>query len=116
MSEDPDLMLGRRVGHYVVMKKCDGYNDTYWCKCDCGKIFQMTTSSIRSQKKVSCGCIPGESGKERKLYGYPKKVYQGKNSGLSERKCHDCGARTTDYRCPKCQRKWREKHGISPTA
>lgn len=29
------------------------------------------------------------------------------------RKCHDCQKPTWDYRCPKCQAKWRSKHGVS---
>lgn len=27
------------------------------------------------------------------------------------RRCHDCGAPTTDYRCPKCWRRLRSKGG-----
>ena len=32
------------------------------------------------------------------------------------RKCHDCGKKTNDYRCPKCLARWRAKHGVSPNA
>ena len=28
------------------------------------------------------------------------------------RKCHDCGAPTWDYRCPVCQDAWKLKHGL----
>lgn len=28
------------------------------------------------------------------------------------RRCHDCGAPTTDYRCPKCWAKIRRKSGV----
>lgn len=31
------------------------------------------------------------------------------------RKCHDCGALTTDYRCPKCWAKLRAKGGYVVT-
>lgn len=30
-----------------------------------------------------------------------------------KRECHDCGAKTWDYRCAKCQIKWRKKHGVN---
>jgi hypothetical protein len=36
-----------------------------------------------------------------------------KPRGTTERQCHDCGATTTDYRCPDCLRKWRRKHGVA---
>ena len=32
------------------------------------------------------------------------------------RKCHDCGRATTDYRCPVCQKKFRQRHNVSPEA
>lgn len=28
------------------------------------------------------------------------------------RKCHDCGAPTSDYRCDKCKARWRAKNGV----
>lgn len=28
------------------------------------------------------------------------------------RKCHDCGAETTDYRCEDCGRRWKAKHRV----
>ena len=35
---------------------------------------------------------------------------------LSLRRCHDCGKPTTDYRCPKCRARWRERNGVVPSA
>ena len=32
---------------------------------------------------------------------------------LNRRKCHDCGKLTSNYRCPKCLSKWRDKHHVS---
>lgn len=29
-----------------------------------------------------------------------------------QRKCHDCGAPTSDYRCPACRAEWRRKNGV----
>ena len=31
------------------------------------------------------------------------------------RRCHDCGAPTTDYRCPRCWARLRRTGGYSPT-
>jgi len=36
-----------------------------------------------------------------------------KSLGWAQRRCHDCGKPTTNYRCPKCLSAWRRKHGIS---
>lgn len=35
-----------------------------------------------------------------------------KGPALITRKCHDCGKKTTNYRCNACWRAYREKHGI----
>ena len=46
-------------------------------------------------------------------------VLQGKKGALSipryTRRCHDCGAPTTDYRCPRCWARLRSRGGYSPT-
>lgn len=33
--------------------------------------------------------------------------------GTSVRVCHDCGRRTTDYRCPACRAAFRQRHGVA---
>ena len=30
-----------------------------------------------------------------------------------QRRCHDCGRPTSDYRCCACQARWRRRHGVS---
>lgn len=46
-------------------------------------------------------------------------VLQGKKAALPipryTRRCHDCGAPTTDYRCPRCWARLRRTGGYSPT-
>ena len=37
-------------------------------------------------------------------------------SETASRACHDCGRPTTDYRCPVCQKKFRQRHNVSPEA
>lgn len=44
---------------------------------------------------VKCGEMPAEK------------------SGTASRACHDCGRPTTNYRCPVCQKKFRQRHGAS---
>lgn len=39
-----------------------------------------------------------------------------KYEGLSVRACHDCGRATTDYRCPACREKFRQRNNFSPDA
>jgi hypothetical protein len=39
-----------------------------------------------------------------------------KPAALNTRKCHDCGAATTDYRCPVCLRQWQIKHHVPEDA
>lgn len=29
------------------------------------------------------------------------------------RKCHDCGAPTSNYRCAECQARWRAKYAVA---
>ena len=31
------------------------------------------------------------------------------------RRCHDCGRLTSDYRCADCLRRWREKNRVTST-
>lgn len=35
-----------------------------------------------------------------------------KPDAVAVRACHDCGRPTTDYRCPVCQKKFRQRHGV----
>lgn len=36
-----------------------------------------------------------------------------KEENGGNRVCHDCGKRTSDYRCPACLDEWRKKHGVA---
>jgi len=36
-----------------------------------------------------------------------------KKKVINGRLCHDCKKPTSDYRCPKCLRKWRIKNGVA---
>ena len=38
------------------------------------------------------------------------------NCEAASRSCHDCGKPTSDYRCPVCQKKFRQRYNVSPEA
>ena len=53
---------------------------------------------------------------------FANKIYRMRKSMLnpsraevnsSQRKCHDCGKPTQDYRCPECLKKWRNKYHVA---
>lgn len=67
---------------------------------------------IPGRSPKSCTSRAGTLGLAKKRAAKPSLS----SSGLSVRRCHDCGRPTTDYRCPKCRAMWREKHGVAPSA
>lgn len=56
-------LLGQRFGRLVVIEAAESKNNkTYWkCKCDCGKEYIGSTSSLRSGRLNSCGCLRAET-------------------------------------------------------
>ena len=52
-------------------------------------------------------------GKEKE-YEEEKREYEERRikNSINKRRCHDCGKLTVDYRCEKCQRKWRKKNNV----
>lgn len=56
----------------------------------CGKAFEP----VRWNEKLCPSCRPY-------------------NTSFGDRRCHDCGRRTTNYRCPACTVKWRAKNGLT---
>ena len=53
-------LIGKRFGRLTVLSKTNEVNasgSVFWkCKCDCGKILRVSTSSLNSGQ-LSCGCI-----------------------------------------------------------
>ena len=60
--------IGNRYGKLIVIDKTtDALGRLKWkCKCDCGNIIEVTSSSLRSGNTQSCGCI-GKSKGEWKI-------------------------------------------------
>lgn len=57
-------LTGQRFGRLVAVTRTDvlGCTNTYkWiCKCDCGQLKEIETSSLRSGNTRSCGCLRSE--------------------------------------------------------
>lgn len=61
-------LTGQRYGRWVVLEKapshvfCGKYCTAWWCRCDCGTVSKVFTSSLRNKKKpsLSCGCRAAE--------------------------------------------------------
>ena len=57
-------MIGRKFGKLTVLERAGSdkhHNALYICKCDCGTITKpIIASSLRSEKRKSCGCIRGK--------------------------------------------------------
>lgn len=53
-------ITGQRFGKLVALSKTriDQNGHSYWlCQCDCGKQKEIASSSLKSGKTISCGCI-----------------------------------------------------------
>jgi hypothetical protein len=58
--------IGERFGRLIVIgdtNQKQGYNKIYECKCDCGNITKVPSSSLGSNRTKSCGCLRKEKNK-----------------------------------------------------
>ena len=63
-------LTGKIFGQLTVLQYL---GDSKWqCKCSCGKIVPVRTSSLNSGKTKSCGCLRGESTKGNVRQSKPK--------------------------------------------
>lgn len=60
MAEKLDF-TGKKFNMITVNKRISNYQNTgktyYECKCDCGNILFVNTTSIRKETTFSCGCV-----------------------------------------------------------
>ena len=61
-------IAGTRYGRLVVICRsgrkeypCGATASLWMCQCDCGKMVEATTSSLRSGNTLSCGCLHREN-------------------------------------------------------
>ena len=61
-------LTGVKKPHYEVIKFAGRDRTTcrWVCRCDCGSTFIATSSEIKNNKTISCGCVS----EERKTYSY----------------------------------------------
>jgi hypothetical protein len=61
-------LIGTKKDHYTVIEFAGRYGNTakWVCKCECGNTFISTSSEIKKDKVISCGCIVSN----RKKYSY----------------------------------------------
>jgi hypothetical protein len=63
-------LTGKTFGRYLVIKRgmnCpDSRSPRWWCTCSCGKVSKLIRGQhLRKGTTLSCGCLIGESAKER---------------------------------------------------
>ena len=58
----PIDLTGQRFGRLVVLERAENRAErTYWrCQCDCGKIKDISTKTLRNGSTQSCGCLQKE--------------------------------------------------------
>ena len=70
----------------------------------CGRFFEPLTQ----EQKYCCQWCEKRAEKYSKEKQTPQEQPQ--------RVCHDCGKRTTDYRCPACLKEWKRRNGVTASA
>ena len=72
-------LTGKIFGQLTVIKYC---NESKWeCKCECGKILMVKTSSLTTGKTKSCGCLRGKNCIGNTRSSSPKNDLTGKTFG-----------------------------------
>lgn len=72
-------LTGTRKGRIYVMGKADSGRTTWVCKCDCGKVFNLTSSRILDSGRISCGCAEREN---HSSFGERNKTHDGSYTRL----------------------------------
>lgn len=86
-------LTNQRYGRLIVVKLLgqNKHNHYQWeCKCDCGNIIMLDTSTLRTGHTKSCGCLRKEYWRDRKrkepyYWVYNHLLHRCKRGGI---KCH----------------------------
>lgn len=59
LNEPKEILIGKKFGKLLVLSEInENVKRTTWlCKCDCGNETSATTSSLKTGRKQSCGCL-----------------------------------------------------------
>ena len=100
-------LTNQQFGKLTVIKKVTNQNNkvTWECKCQCGKVITRQTSSLRSGRTLSCGClkdekhrkdIRGQSFGELTVLDFGEPIYEITGRKIATWKCKcSCGKLTT---------------------
>ena len=104
------IQIGERFGRLTVIDKAISRdNNQFWvCKCDCGKILEVSTNNLRRGYTQSCGCSRGEKLIQRipngtrfgrlEVIDFLKKQQAQKKQGTYYRCKCDCGEEVIVHR------------------
>lgn len=76
-----------------------------------GKAIHKTADTVKHYVRAHPELFPEPQGKK----DLPRGKASYRQIPRYMRRCHDCGAPTTDYRCPRCWARLRRAGGYSPT-
>jgi hypothetical protein len=120
-------LVGQKFNKLTVLKRAgsNSHQKALWeCKCDCGKLVDVVTSSLRRGDTKSCGCIikelAVEKGKLKRVIDYVnltcsscgRKInnkYLSKNGTI---KIYLIEKRTSSLKCKDCLKKLARTNGI----
>ena len=115
----------RNLVERVACPRCGGTGDAPVRPCsDCGAVIASTGQKYA---RKTCGPLCSLAREARKARekrekrglkrraasALPKPKDRYDEPLTKKRKCHDCGAETTDYRCDSCRALWRAKNNAS---
>lgn len=89
----PKDITGQRFAKLLVLRYSERRSPSnkrmVWCKCDCGTEKELIASNLTSGMAKSCGCLIGESAKERfTKHGYRSHPMYHRWAGMLKR-CYD---------------------------
>ena len=92
-------LTGQKFNMLTVIERAPnvGHNTAWYCRCDCGKITKVSTTSLKKGLVKSCGCASNHNvdltGKRFGRLTVVKKLLSQNNRSVWLCKC-DCGNET----------------------
>lgn len=79
MKNPKQNLVGKKFGKLTVISYLG--NSQWQCKCDCGNLTKVKTSSLNNGKTKSCGCLRGQNTKNNIRASKPKQDLTNKTFG-----------------------------------